>query len=318
MNAIGRAKMYHKGTRVYNLVSCAMSGIVASRVSATDGGSRTSGARSTSLDSTVPLSLDHPLTHTTPALVPSLCRTARMAVRVLPTMSPGLFASIAYVATMSDLAFQESLESNSESENAKDEGPTTGDEGLAVRDGGFGQGFGSVPEPERSEGVSALRQPTLTTWIHSKDGIAYIDVPAYPPAAPFTQTSLSPESSPGSFPISPTPSIVPLRISSPMISLTVPLLVALPATIEAEGFLTELGAQVEMQGGLICDHTVRLGELSPALLKRYDRDIGELFTRALWRLMLALKAWAGRVDTQMTDISQTGYDDHRLVHDILL
>ncbi|GJW06039.1 hypothetical protein Tco_1568462 [Tanacetum coccineum] len=65
-----------------------------------------------------------------------------------------------------------------------------------------------------------------------------------------------------------------------MISLTVPLPVASPTTAEAKGFLTDLGAQVEMQEGLIHDHTVRLGELSPALFERYDRDIGELFTRS--------------------------------------
>nr|GEY79434.1 hypothetical protein [Tanacetum cinerariifolium] len=56
--------------------------------------------------------------------------------------------------------------------------------------------------------------------------------------------------------------------------------IASPATVEAKGFLTELGAQVEMQGGLIHDHTVRLGELSPALFERYDRDVGVLFTRS--------------------------------------
>nr|GEX15843.1 reverse transcriptase domain-containing protein [Tanacetum cinerariifolium] len=39
---------------------------------------------------------------------------------------------------------------------------------------------------------------------------------------------------------------------------------------------------------------------------------------ALWRLVLALEAWAGRVDTRMTDMSRAGYDDHRLVHDMLL
>ncbi|GKC35169.1 hypothetical protein Tco_1047553 [Tanacetum coccineum] len=65
-----------------------------------------------------------------------------------------------------------------------------------------------------------------------------------------------------------------------MIPLTVPSLVATPAAVETEGFLTELGAQVVMQGGLIHDHVVRLEELSPALFERYDRDIGELFTRS--------------------------------------
>ncbi|GJY40094.1 hypothetical protein Tco_0427364 [Tanacetum coccineum] len=47
-------------------------------------------------------------------------------------------------------------------------------------------------------------------------------------------------------------------------------------------------------GGLIRDHAVRLEELSPTLFERYDRDIGELFTRPL----LALKSWAGQTDVQ--------------------
>ncbi|GJZ11887.1 hypothetical protein Tco_0546646 [Tanacetum coccineum] len=113
-----------------------------------------------------------------------------------------------------------------------------------------------------------------------------------------------------------------------MVPLTVPSLVATPATTEIEGFLTELGAQVELQRGLIRDHAVRLEELSPAPFERYDRDIGELFTRsgavrdeifsqryrfrsleyeqervavtfgAIWRPVLALEAWAGQTDAQ--------------------
>ncbi|GKE75400.1 hypothetical protein Tco_1537441 [Tanacetum coccineum] len=65
-----------------------------------------------------------------------------------------------------------------------------------------------------------------------------------------------------------------------MIPLTVPSPVATTAAVETKGFLTELGAQFKMQGGLIRDHAVRLEELSPALFERYDRDIGELFTRS--------------------------------------
>ncbi|GJW60799.1 hypothetical protein Tco_0110134 [Tanacetum coccineum] len=101
-------------------------------------------------------------------------------------------------------------------------------------------------------------------------------------------------------PISPSPSIVPLPVSSPMILLTVPSPVATPATTKTEGFLTELGAQVEMQGGLIRDHAVRLEELSPALFKRYDRDIRELFTRsgAVWMRFSSRGSWAGQTDAQ--------------------
>nr|GFC93418.1 hypothetical protein [Tanacetum cinerariifolium] len=97
---------------------------------------------------------------------------------------------------------------------------------------------------------------------------------------PPVQTPPSLEWSSGSLPVSPAPSIIPSPVSSPMIPFTVPSSVTSPATAETEIFLTELGAQVEIEGGLIHDHTVRLGKLSPALFERYDRDIGELFTRS--------------------------------------
>ncbi|GJX88401.1 hypothetical protein Tco_0340415 [Tanacetum coccineum] len=111
-----------------------------------------------------------------------------------------------------------------------------------------GQGSGSTPESERPKRVSASRQPTLTTWMDPKDGMVYIDVPAYLPPAPPVQTPPSPEWSSGSLPISLAPSIVPSPISSPMIPLTVPSLVATPDTTETKGFLTKLGDQVEIQG----------------------------------------------------------------------
>ncbi|GJR05421.1 hypothetical protein Tco_0528405 [Tanacetum coccineum] len=309
-------------------------------------GSDTSGARSTSSDSTAPLSPDHPLTHTTPTLVPILRRFARMVVRVPPTMSPGLSASIAEVAAISDSAFleddeeedeeiEESSNYDSKSNDVEDEGltiededPAAGDEGLAAGDEGPGIGVvslslgGDAAVPEGQQRAT----PVVETAV--EDGIAYIDVPAYPPPAPPAQTPLSLEWSSGSLPFSPTPSIVPSPISSPVISLTVTSPVASPATAEAEGFLTELGAQVEMQGGLIHDHTVRLGELSPALFEWYDRDIGELFTRSgavrdeifsqryrfrsleherervamnfrvIWRPVLALESWVDQTDAQ--------------------
>ncbi|GJV60929.1 hypothetical protein Tco_1467029 [Tanacetum coccineum] len=40
----------------------------------------------------------------------------------------------------------------------------------------------------------------------------------------------------------------------------------------------------------------------------------ELFKEVL----LALEAWAGHVDTRMADLSWAGYNDHRLVHDMLV
>nr|GEV21041.1 hypothetical protein [Tanacetum cinerariifolium] len=50
----------------------------------------------------------------------------------------------------------------------------------------------------------------------------------------------------------------------------------------------------------------------------HEKERTVMTFRALWRPVLALEAWAGRVDTQMTYISRAGYDDHRLVYDMLL
>ncbi|GKB71682.1 hypothetical protein Tco_0933094, partial [Tanacetum coccineum] len=255
---------------------------------------------------------------TLPTLVPILRRTARMAVRVPPEMSPGFSASMAEVATMSDLAFrkrfrssyksspssspldlpsrkryqgtselvkddkeeeddeegddeeedeemEESLDSYSVSKDVEDEGSTAEDEDPAAGDEGRdeavpgGQQRATLVAETTVDEPLGLGYEALRCWeialgegrmpsvfeVDPGDGIVYIDVPVYPPPAPPVQTPPSPKWSSGSLPISPAPSIVPSPISSPMIPLTVPSL-----------------------------------ELSPALFERYDRDIGELFTRS--------------------------------------
>ncbi|GJV16838.1 hypothetical protein Tco_1362161 [Tanacetum coccineum] len=166
---------------------------------------------------------------------------------------------------------------------------------------GLGQGSGPSSESERPERVSTSRQPTLTTWTDLEDGMVYIDVPTYPPPAPPVQTSPSPEWTSGSLPISPSPSVVPSPVSSPMVPLTAPSPIASPAMAETEGFMTELGAQVQIQRGLISDHAVQLEELSPALFKRsleYELERVAVTFGAIWRPMLALESWAGQTDVQ--------------------
>nr|GEV01198.1 hypothetical protein [Tanacetum cinerariifolium] len=99
-------------------------------------GSSMSGARSTSSDSTTPQSPDHPFTHTTPILVTILRRTARMAVRVLPVMLYGLSAGMAVVAAMSDSAFRKSEEDEEveESSDSDSESEDVEDEGPTTED----------------------------------------------------------------------------------------------------------------------------------------------------------------------------------------
>ncbi|GJS30206.1 hypothetical protein Tco_0490826 [Tanacetum coccineum] len=228
-----------------------------------------------------------------------------------------------------DEEIEESLDFNSIGEDAEDEGstiededPTTGDEGLTagVEDpstddekeeekavpGGqqqaapvVGTDSGSAPESERPERVSTSRKPTLTTWTDLEDGMVYIDVHTYPPPATPVQKPPSPEWTSGLLPISPSPSVVPSPVSSPMIPLTVPSPVATPSTTETEGFLTELGAQVQMQRGLISDHAVQLEELSPALFKRsldYEQERVAVTFGAIWIPVLALESWACQTD----------------------
>nr|GEX09754.1 hypothetical protein [Tanacetum cinerariifolium] len=373
-------------------------------------GSGTSSARSTSSDSTTPLLPDHPLTHTTPALFPILCRTACLAVRVPPMMSPGLSAGIAEVATMSDSAFHRRFRYSYDSSpsptlpvqkryrDTEDEGPTAQDEDITAEDEGLaagveilgvddesyglddesyglddesyglydksrglddkghgvesdvlgfggggrgctwgsaagssgcedsckrafrtwvwsveaprvsleedhvystfevGQGSGSASKSERPERVSASRQPTLTTWTDPEDNMVYIDVHAYPPPPPPVQITLYPSG----------PIALPVATSTATI------------LVDEDQFI-EVGAQLELYRIILHDHTQRLDAMPPTLFEEIDRDERTDMTfGALWRPVLALKAWAGRVDTRMADMSQAGYDDHRLVHDMLL
>ncbi|GJR19030.1 putative reverse transcriptase domain, reverse transcriptase zinc-binding domain protein [Tanacetum coccineum] len=293
--------------------------------------SDTSGARSMSLDSTAPLSPDHSFTRTSPTRASFHRRTARMTVRAQPVMSPGHSARVTEAMALSDLAFRKRYTSSYETPSSssslaflvqkryrgtselildtdseedkigeedtdEDEGHGLDDEGHGLDDKDHslddeghghrelavdedqvystfevGQGSRSVPKPKRPERLSALRQPTLTTWIDLDDA----------------------------------PSAVTSPILSPMISLTVPSPIASPvatptATISVdEDQFIEVGAQLELHGKLEQERTT-------------------MTFGALWRPVLALEAWAGHVDTWMTDLPQAGYDDHRLIHDMLV
>ncbi|GKC78224.1 hypothetical protein Tco_1128998 [Tanacetum coccineum] len=99
-----------------------------------------------------------------------------------------------------------------------------------------------------------------------------------------------------------------------MISLTVPLPIASPVAtptaiipVDEDQFI-EIGAHLELYEGILQDHTQRLDAMPPTLFVEIDRD----------RPVLALEAWAERMDTRMTDMSRSGYDDHKLIHDMLV
>ncbi|GKA63568.1 hypothetical protein Tco_0763174 [Tanacetum coccineum] len=105
------------------------------------------------------------------------------------------------------------------------------------------------------------------------------------------------------------------------------LVTTLAATIAVgEDEFLEVGAQLELHGSILHDHTQRLDALPPTLFEGYDRDLRELYTRsreirdeifsqryrlrsleyeraivtfgAIWRPVLALESWAGYVDAR--------------------
>ncbi|GKE31283.1 hypothetical protein Tco_1450605 [Tanacetum coccineum] len=102
----------------------------------------------------------------------------------------------------------------------------------------------SVSEQQGVERVSALRQPTLDTWVDPEDGRVYIDIPAYVPLATPVQTPPSPEWS-----------------------------------LDKDQFI-EVGAQLELHKSILHDHTQRLDALPPTLVADIDRDVRELYTRS--------------------------------------
>ncbi|GJY72759.1 hypothetical protein Tco_0477190, partial [Tanacetum coccineum] len=130
---------------------------------------------------------------------------------------------------------------------------------------------------------------------------------AYAPLVTPVQTPPSPEWSSGSLPISPSSLVVPSPIASPVATPTSTI------SVDEDQFI-EVGVQLELHRSILYDHTQCLNALLPTLFADIDRDVRELYTR----LVLALEAWAGRVDTRLANMSRDRYDDHRLIHDMLV
>ncbi|GKA58676.1 hypothetical protein Tco_0757989 [Tanacetum coccineum] len=242
--------------------------------------------------------------------------------------------------------------SDDEGHGLDDEGHGSDDEahGLGDKDHRLDdEGLGLEEEEAAPEGQQAARLRALelieeiapsTYEIDPEDDRVYTDILIYPPVAP-VQTPLSPEWSSDSLPISPSSPVVPSPIASPVATPTATILV------DKDQFL-EVEAQLELHESILQDHTQRLDALPPTLITDIDRDLRELYTRsgvvrgeifsqrymfrslqheqerttvtfgALWRPVLALEAWAGHVDTRLADMSRDRYNDHRLIHDMLV
>ncbi|GKC13127.1 hypothetical protein Tco_1009909 [Tanacetum coccineum] len=81
-----------------------------------------------------------------------------------------------------------------------------------------------------------------------------------------------------------------------MVPLTAPSPVASPATAETEGFLTELGAQVQMHEGIDWDEIFSQRYRFRSL--EYEQEWVAVTFGAIWRPVLALESWAGQTNAQ--------------------
>nr|GEU71272.1 hypothetical protein [Tanacetum cinerariifolium] len=148
-------------------------------------------------------------------------------------------------------------------ELAEDPAPSTFEVGRSSR---------SVPDQHRAN--ETPRIPIRPTWVDPKDGTVYIDIEFDAPLvrAP-VQTPASPEWSSGSLPVSPASLTIPSPIASPV---TTP---AATIAVDEDEFI-EVGAQLELHGSILYDHTQRLDALPPTLLEGVGWDIAELYDRS--------------------------------------
>ncbi|GKB76021.1 hypothetical protein Tco_0942916, partial [Tanacetum coccineum] len=240
----------------------------------------------------------------------------------------------------------ESLDADDKEERSNDEGHGSDDEGHGLSDedhrlddkgrGLKGEGL-SLEDKEEEAALKGQQQavPIVDTAMSEPLGLVYgaawrcalesieeiapstyevdpaddrvnTDILVYPPVAP-VQTPLSPEWSSGSLPVSPSSPVAPSPIASPVATSTTTMLVG-------EDQFIKVGVQLELHGSILQDHTYCLDSLPPTLVVDLDWDVRELYTR----LVLALEAWAGHVDTRLEDTSRDRYGDHRLIHDMLV
>ncbi|GJR26149.1 hypothetical protein Tco_1102381, partial [Tanacetum coccineum] len=319
----------------------------------------TSSHSSSSSDSITPLSPDPPLTQASPTLTPTRVsfhrRTARMVVRIQPTLSSGMSARIAEAAALSPSSFYLDTEregSKDEGHGLEDEGPgieeeeatpkgqqqvvlvvdTTADEPLRL-------GYGALRHRElvvgEGEMPNMFKVGQISRFMTEHEGAERVSAFRQPTLV----TWVDPEDArvytdiltyePPVAPVQTPPSLEWSSGSLPVSPspLVVPSPIASPVTTPA--------ATIS-----------RLDALPPTLFEAYDRDLRELYTRsgavkneiflqryrfrslkpeqeratmifsAIWRPILALEAWASQTNAQRAALWHVIYGIQRENHDL--
>nr|GEU78681.1 hypothetical protein [Tanacetum cinerariifolium] len=263
-----------------------------------------------SSDSIAPISPDHHVSPTlTPTRVSFQCRTARMAMRTQPTLSPGMSARIAEAAALSPSSFHKRYKSSYEASlsssptlpvrkryrDADDEREGQGlvNEGQGLKDNGLaaseslGLGYGAA----RRRVLESTREIAPSTYKVGQSSRVYTDISTYVPLAVPVQTSPSLEWSLGSLSVSPSSPVVPSPIAS--------LVATLAATISVRLVRYEIFSQSYRFRSLEREHKRAMVTFS-----------------AIWRLVLALEAWSGQTDAQRAALWHAIYDIQRENHNL--
>ncbi|GJW36130.1 hypothetical protein Tco_0059050 [Tanacetum coccineum] len=204
--------------------------------------------------------------------------TARMAVHTQPTLSPDISARVTEAMALSPSSFYTETEDDEseakgtglESQESKDEGPDSESEEAASEEQ---QQAVSVEDAVADEPLGLRYRAARLRALELAEGPApYIEC-VMPLVRALVQTLTSHEWSSGSLPIS----LTSLTVPSPVASLET----TLAATIAVEeDELIEVGAQLELHGSILHEHTQRLDALTPTLFERYGRDFTRLFARS--------------------------------------
>ncbi|GKC60382.1 hypothetical protein Tco_1087980, partial [Tanacetum coccineum] len=178
----------------------------------------------------------------------------------------------------------EILDADDEREGLDDERRGLGDEDLGLE--GERLGFERSEEEAVLEGQNGQQSWVLSTFEVGQSSRSVLELQGAERVYVLRQPTL----------------VVPSPIASPVATLTATI------SVEEDQFL-EVGAHLELHRSILHDHTQRLDALPPTLFADINRDVRELYTRS---------GVAGHVDTRMKDMSRAGYDDHRLIHDMLV
>ncbi|GJY15535.1 hypothetical protein Tco_0385957 [Tanacetum coccineum] len=277
-----------------------------------------------SSDSTTPLSPDHPLTHVSPTPTPTqvlyhqamalsdsaFCKSYRSSYETPSSLpSPTLLVQKRYCST-----FELILDTDSEGGKLGDE-----DTEEDVEDESQGLDDESQGLDDKSQGLDDESQGLDDESLGLDDKSLSLDdesqgLEEEGPGMEEEEEEAAPEDQQQAFPVVDTAASEPLGLGYGE---------ARRPALESTEKIT-LRAQLELYGSILHDYTQRLDALPPTLVVDIDRDVRELYTRSgavrdeIFSLVLELEAWAGHFDTRLENMSRARYDDHRLIHDMLV